>query len=136
MTDLAKLNYNGKKAILVDDDLDLLEQIKIQLESIGFEVTTGETQAEGEKLIETTTPDLAIFDLMLENHDSGFILSYKLKKKFPATPVILITGVANETGIIFDASTDETREWVKADVILDKEIRFEQLEREIERLLK
>ena len=46
-----------------------------------------------------------------------------------------VTGVASETGIDFDASTKEERSWIKADVVLDKPIRFEQLEREIHRLV-
>ncbi len=36
----------------------------------------------------------------------------------------------------FDAATDEERSWIKADAMLAKPIRFEQLKREIDRLLK
>ena len=78
---------------------------------------------------------MAIVDLMMENFDDGFRLCYKIKKADKNIPVILVTGVAGETGMDFDASTNEERSWIKADVVLDKPIRFEQLKREMDRLL-
>ncbi len=124
------------KILVVDDDVDFVEQIKIQLEAAGYDVVTANSVAEAEELIEREKPDVAIVDLMLEYADGGFSLCYKLKKFNAKMPVILATSVANETGIDFDASTDEERSWIKADIVLAKPIRFEQLRREIERLLK
>ena len=70
-----------KKIILiVDDDSDYLFQLKLKVERFGFEVVTADGQREGEKVIESLKPDLAIFDLMMENEDSGFILSLCLRK--------------------------------------------------------
>jgi two-component system, OmpR family, response regulator len=127
----------SKKTILIaDDDMDLLEQLRIKLEAMGFNVVSVESQHEVEHKLEEFKPDLAIYDLMMENQDSGFVLSYKTKKKYPDVPVILITAVTHQTGIRFDATTDEMRSWLKADVVLDKDIRYEQLEAEIHRLLK
>ncbi|MFW5705874.1 MAG: response regulator, partial [Bacteroidota bacterium] len=97
---------------------------------------TAESQREGEQVINSVKPDLAIFDLMMENEDSGFILSYKLKKKYPEVPVILATAVTAETGMSFDLSEDTNKEWIKADLFLDKGIRADQLEKEIKKLLK
>lgn len=127
---------NPPLVFIIDDDVDLVDQLRIRLEDVGYRVLTGETQDEGEKLLEQDKPDLVIFDLMLENQDSGFILSYKTKRMYPEVPVILITGVAGETGIQFDGETEEEHSWIKADVVLNKSIRFEQLLGEIERLLK
>jgi DNA-binding NtrC family response regulator len=129
-------SYTGKTVLTVDDDMDVLEQLRMHLEAMGFTVIQAESQAEGEQILAERIPDLAIFDLMLENQDSGFVLSYKVKKKAPDVPVILITNVTTETGLHFDAVTEETRSWVKADIVLDKEIRYEQLKREIDRLMK
>ncbi|MCX5670171.1 MAG: hypothetical protein NTU94_02470 [Planctomycetota bacterium] len=72
---------------------------------------------------------------MLENLDGGFTLCYHLKKADPDIPVILVTGVTHETGLEFDGASGGERSWVKADVILDKPLRFETVRREIERLL-
>src|SRR5664280_1688807 len=121
--------------LLVDDDLDFLEQHKLLLLAKAFEVLTAESQAQAEKLLKTIRPDVAVLDLMLEHVDGGFALCYHIKKLDPKIPVILVTAVTSETSLAFDASTAEERRWVKADVLLPKPIRFEQLLREINRLL-
>ena len=126
----------GKITILiVDDDMDYLFQTKIKLEQMGFKIITADGQREAELILEKTRPDLAILDLMMENEDSGFILSYKIKKKYPGTPVIILTAVAAETGITFDIQDENNRKWIKADLFLDKGIRSDVLKVEIERLL-
>ncbi|MHB2153805.1 response regulator [Calditrichota bacterium GD2] len=124
-----------KKILIADDDFDMLEQLKMQLQAKGFEVIACESQAEAESQLEQFKPHLAIYDLMMDDVDSGFVLSYKTKKKYPDVPVIIITAVTHETGLKFDVSTEETKNWIKADVILNKDIRFEQLFKEINRLL-
>ena len=54
------------KILLVDDDIDLLEQNKLLLESKGFAVTTAESGMEGYELFLTTRPDAVIVDLIME----------------------------------------------------------------------
>lgn len=125
-----------KTILIVDDDMDYLYQLKLKIERFGFEVITADSQHEGEQVIETFKPDLAIFDLMMENEDSGFVLSYKMKKKYPDVPVILATAVTAETGMSFDLSEESNHQWIKADLFLDKGIRGDQLEKEIKKLLK
>ncbi|MBN2424047.1 MAG: response regulator [Calditrichaceae bacterium] len=133
----ADINTAQKKQILIaDDDPDILEQMRFRLEAWGFDVCAVESQKKAEEKIKAGKPALAIYDLMMENQDSGFVLSYLTKKMYPDVPVILITSVTSETGFHFDSSTEETREWIKADAVLDKDIRYEQLESEINRLLK
>jgi len=126
----------SKTILIVDDDMDYLLQTRIKVEQFGFKVITAESQKEAEKILEVTHPDLAIFDLMMENDDSGFILCYKLKRKYPEVPIIIATGVTAETGMLFDITGDDERKWIKADLFLDKGIRADQLQREINRLLK
>jgi DNA-binding response OmpR family regulator len=126
----------NKTILIVDDDMDYLLQTRIKVEKFGFNVITADSQKEAEKILEVTHPDLAIFDLMMENDDSGFILCYKLKRKYPDVPIIIATGVTAETGMLFDITGDDERKWIKADLFLDKGIRDDQLQREINRLLK
>jgi len=121
--------------LLVDDDVDYLFQTRIKLEKCGYKIITAESQREAEKIIEKLRPDLAIIDLMMENEDSGFILSYKMKKKYPDVPVIIATGVAAETGITFDISDENNRKWIRADSFLEKGIKSEILYNEIAKLL-
>lgn len=126
-----------KKVILIaDDDMDYLFQMRMHIESFGFEVITAESQREAERIIDNTKPDLAIFDLMMESDDSGFILSYKMKRKYPDVPIILATAVASETGMSFGVNTQNDKQWIKADLYLEKGIRKDQLHKEINKLLK
>ncbi len=130
------MDTNKKTVLLVDDDVDFRFQIEFQLKEMGLEVVTADSQKEAEKIITGFKPDLAIFDLMMENQDSGFILSYKLKKRYPDVPVIIATAVTAETGMIFSTETEEDKKWIKADLYIEKGIRNDQLYREIKKLLK
>src|SRR3989339_661763 len=91
---------------------------------------------EAKDYLEKNKPDLAIFDLMMDNKDSGFIISYKLKKKYPDVPVIIATAVTAETGLVFGLDSQNERQWIKADTYMEKGIRKDQLHKEINKLLK
>ena len=130
---MSKSNYT---ILIVDDDPDYLMQTVFNLEKAGYKTVSVESQAEAELLITRFKPDLAIFDLMMENDDSGFILCYKLKKKYPDVPVILATAVSFETGLTFSVDSDLEKAWIRADRYLEKGIRPEQLDLEITKLLK
>ena len=121
--------------LVVDDDVDFLAQQRLLLASAGFEVVTAESEKQAEEVLERLRPDVAVLDLMMEHTDGGFALCYHIKKRDPGIGVILVTGVASETSLTFDAATDEERSWIKADVLLPKPIRQEQLLRAIARLL-
>ncbi|MCK5738808.1 response regulator [bacterium] len=126
---------NEKKTVLVvDDDIDFLAQMEINFQGAGYNVVTAEGQVAAEKKLAELKPDIAVVDLMMENPDAGFVLSYHINKVSPKTKVILVTAVTSETGLEFDASTDEERSWVKADAFLAKPIRFEQLLSEINKI--
>ena len=121
--------------LIVDDDQDYLYQLQIKIQNFGYQTITAESKKEAEELIEKVKPDLAILDLMMENEDSGFILCYKMKKKYPDLPIIIASGVTAETGISFDINDENNRKWIKADCFLDKGIRTEKLKEAIDRLL-
>ena len=125
----------NKTVLLADDDLDMITQLTILLKGFGMNVVAVESQKEAEEFIETKKPDIAIYDLMMENLDSGFILSYKTKKKYPDVPVIIVTAVTSDTGMMFGVDTAEEKSWIKADLYLEKGLRPEQLQMEMTRLL-
>lgn len=129
------MNPQNYTILIVDDDQDYLFQLQMKVEKFGYKTVTAEGQREAEELINKMKPDLAILDLMMENEDSGFILCFKMKKKYPDVPIIIATGVTAETGITFDIQDDNNRKWIKADRFLDKGIRSDVLKEEIEKLL-
>ncbi len=122
--------------LVADDDPDYLFQTIFSLEKAGYKTVKAESQAEAELIISRFRPDLAIFDLMMENDDSGFILCYRIKRLYPDVPVILATAVARETGLSFSLDSDKEKSWIRADRYLEKGIRAEQLDQEIMKLLK
>jgi len=130
------MNKTDVTVLIADDDPDYLFQTVFNLEKAGYKTVAVDSQVEAEMVITKFRPDIAIFDLMMENDDSGFILCYKLKRKYPDVPVILATAVAHETGISFSLDSDQERSWIRADKYLEKGIRPEQLDQEIMKLLK
>ena len=123
-----------KTVLLVDDDIDFLAQTEMILKQAGYSVVAKESRKDAEEWLGSNQPDLAIIDLMMEEMDGGFQLAYHIKKKSASIPVILATAVTQETGLTFDAATDEEKAWVRADVLLTKPFRKEQLINEIEAL--
>ena len=130
------MKRNDYTILIADDDPDYLFQTASNLERAGYRTISVESQAEAELFLASQRPDLAIFDLMMENDDSGFILCYKLKKKYPDVPVILATAVSRETGLSFSLDSEMEKEWIRADRYLEKGIRAEQLDMEVSKLLK
>jgi CheY-like chemotaxis protein len=122
--------------LVADDDPDYLFQTVFSLEKAGYKTVAVESQKEAESVISKLKPDLAIFDLMMETDDSGFILCYKIKKKYPDVPVILATAVSRETGMSFSIDSEKEKSWIRADRFLEKGIRAEQLDQEVMKLLK
>lgn len=129
MTDNKKI-----KVLIAEDDADMLEQMKVYLESENYEVITAASQKEAEALIKPGAFQAAVVDLMMEHQDSGFVLSHKIKALDARLPVIIVTSVTKDTGFQFDKAHDP-KGWIKADVILQKELRFEQLTAELKRLM-
>jgi len=72
---------------------------------------------------------------MTEHDDTGFTVCYRIKQMYPDVPVIIATAMASETGMEIDAATMEERSWIKADMLLAKPLRFEQLLAAIRQLL-
>lgn len=123
-----------KKILLVDDDLDLLEQHKTLFESRGYQVVTADNSKKGWDVFKAEKPYAAVLDLIMEEHDAGFILSYKIKKdQYGKTiPVFVLTSATYVTGFKFSAATTEEKEWIRCDEILNKPVVIDDLVQKIE----
>jgi DNA-binding response OmpR family regulator len=130
------MNKTVTTILMVDDDQDYLFQQKLELEAEGYNIVTADTRKKAKALLNEFKPDIAIIDLMMQEMDDGFVLSYEIKKKYPDVPVIMVTAVTGKTGMEFDSVTPEEKHWIKADTIFTKPVRTEQLLKEIKRLLK
>jgi two-component system alkaline phosphatase synthesis response regulator PhoP len=123
-----------KKILLVDDDPDLLEESKIMIESRGYTVVTAEDSNSAWKKFQQEKPYAAVIDLIMEEHDSGFVLCHKIKNSEYGKniPVFLLTSATYVTGFKFSSSTSEEKEWIKCDEIINKPIPADDLISKIE----
>ena len=78
------------KLLIVDDDRNLLELMKMRLESSGYVVTTAPDEDEAKAAAVGEAYDLAILDLQLVRQD-GISLMEELHRVRPDMPVIILT---------------------------------------------
>jgi len=85
-----------KKILLVDDDPDFVEAVKVIVESGGYDVRVAYDGKEGLAAVAEEKPDLIVLDVMMPVMN-GHEACNKLKSD-PATsgiPIILLTAVAD-----------------------------------------
>jgi two-component system OmpR family response regulator len=69
------MSYELKRVLCIDDDTDILEVVKICLETVGgFEVLTCSTGTEAVETIRNTMPDLVLLDVMMPGMDGPTII--------------------------------------------------------------
>jgi len=78
------------KILLVDDDRNLIELVKMRLESADYEVVTALNEREAAEGIKGQAFDLSLVDLQLINQD-GISLMEDLHLIIPEMPVIILT---------------------------------------------
>jgi DNA-binding response OmpR family regulator len=85
-----------KRILLVDDDREIIDSMRIALEAEGHEVLIARDGNQGLALSERENPDLVILDMMMPKR-SGFLVLEKLRRTRPVpTKIIMVT--ANEGG--------------------------------------
>lgn len=81
-----------KKLLVVDDEEDILEFLKVILEDEGYTVVTTDKDDYLEKLQDDTLPDLILLDLLLSGKDGREIVKYlKTNEKTSHIPVIMFS---------------------------------------------
>ncbi len=83
-----------KKILLVDDDREIVESMRIALDASGFDIVVARDGNQGLALVEREDPDLVILDMMMPKR-SGFLVLEKLRRTRPV-PMRVIMITANE----------------------------------------
>lgn len=78
------------RILVVDDDSNLVELVKMRLEAAGYDVTKALTEEDAIDAIKTKPLDLCLFDLMLANRD-GIALMEEVHSIIPEVPSIILT---------------------------------------------
>jgi DNA-binding response OmpR family regulator len=109
--------------LLIDRNERLPKQRGI-FEKAGFTVLAASSTEEGLKMARAQHPDLVVSEVMLEKPDAGFVLGYKMKadKELADIPLILLSSVFQTTGTIFDLNSPQARQWIKADVYMERPV--------------
>ncbi len=90
-----------KKILIVEDEADIAQLVKLYLEKDGFRPTIAKTGIEGLKLVKADRPDMVILDLMLPEMD-GLEICKKIRTSLDTAliPIMMLTAKAEESDTI------------------------------------
>ncbi|MCP5005992.1 MAG: response regulator, partial [Planctomycetes bacterium] len=95
--------------LIIDDDPDISEAMRITLEANAYSVITAKNGKEGLEKVKTETPDLIILDVMMDTDTEGFHVAYQLRseesdseyKDYRNIPILMITAISRQKGMHF-----------------------------------
>ncbi|OHB62396.1 MAG: hypothetical protein A2Y76_06630 [Planctomycetes bacterium RBG_13_60_9] len=112
------------RILIIDDDPDITEAMRVILENGGYEVDSALDSAAGMNRLKEAKPDLIVLDVMMRTPQEGFELSRELKSNslYKDIPILMLTAVKQKTGLDFKpAAGDET--WLPVEEYLDKPVK-------------
>jgi len=87
----------GQRILVVDDEPDLLELVRVNLSQAGFEVDTAETGRQALERARRSAPDLLILDLMLPDLSGTEVCRHlRADPSLGEIPIIMLTARADE----------------------------------------
>ncbi|MGD0110710.1 MAG: response regulator [Armatimonadota bacterium] len=125
-----------RRVLLVDDDVDFLNAVRLTLEAAGYDVVSAHTGEHAIKLLREAPVEVAILDLMMEEPDSGIAVAHFLRRQpeMRGIPVILATAVTEKTGFRVSLDDPDDRDWLQVDAWVDKPVDPQTLLQEVGRL--
>jgi DNA-binding response OmpR family regulator len=131
--------YKQPKILIIEDDADLIEAMKITLESNNYQTFSAYGPEEGFQMAKIKHPDLIILDVMFgsEEKSSGYDYVVKMKQDsiLAQIPILMSTAVNQaHLGFSFSEKTDAT--FLPVDDFIEKPAQPEDLLARIEKLLK
>lgn len=122
--------------LIIDDDSDYVEALKSILEACSYSVTWAPDSVIGMQMIKSAPPDMIILDIMMSTMGEGLHLAYRLKSdpEYAQIPVLMLTGIAQRTGLKFDPGDDA--EFIPVEDYVEKSIKPDALCIHIARILK
>jgi len=111
------------KILIVDDDPDITEAMRVVLENRGYQVDSAADSVKAMKRIAAQRPDLIILDVMMDTHTAGFQLAQKLHgagadPAHKAIPILMVTAVHQTTPLRFTPDED----YLPVDAFIEKPI--------------
>ena len=93
-----------RTVLVIDDDIDLVEIIRLTLQNEGLAVIDAQSGADGLALARQQHPDVILLDVMMSRVDEGFEVAHRLRAdaRTRDIPILMLTAVADQTGFEFD----------------------------------
>lgn len=135
---------NPKKILIVDDDPDIVDSLRVILESRAYQVCSASNAEEGREKAKEERPDLIILDIMMPSGTEGFHFVWNLRND-PSSgcqevPILVLTSIHDTTSLRFypDQSdgTYAPGEFLPVQDFLDKPIDPKELLRRVGNILK
>ena len=98
------------RILVVDDEPDLLELVRINLSQAGFEVETAETGEEGLSRARRNRPDLVVLDVMLPDLPGTEVCRrMRADPELAGLPILMLTAKSEEVDRIvgFELGVDD-----------------------------
>ena len=116
------------KILVVDDDPDIVEAMRLILEGRDHEVDTAGSAPEAEEKVVAFKPSLILLDIMMPEGTEGFQFVWKLRNQLPAevreTPVVVLSAIHSKVDLRFypeeSDGTYEAGEYLPVQGFIDK----------------
>ncbi len=118
------MNDIKKTLLFIDDDPTFLAAQSAFFGARDYVVLTAEGTDAAIAVLATESPDMIFIDLMMEHADSGFTLARRIRRdaRFQEVPLVMLSGVAAETGVGFSREREELKSWSHLDDFVDKPV--------------
>jgi DNA-binding response OmpR family regulator len=110
------------KILVIDDDKDFQDSIKLILEQNGFDTAAAYGPEEGISEIKSQKPDLVVLDVMMPSNFEGFDVARAVREelKLSDLPIIMLTAVHDVKKVPYRFAPDE--EYLPVDYFYDKPV--------------
>jgi DNA-binding response OmpR family regulator len=133
-----------KKILVVDDDPDIVESLRVVLESRSYQVLSASNAEEAQEQVRKERPDLIILDIMMPRGTEGFHFVWNLRNDASSgcqdVPILVLSAIHDTTSLRFypDQSdgTYSPGEFLPVQDFLDKPVEPKELLRRVENLLR
>jgi CheY-like chemotaxis protein len=128
----------SKRILIVDDDPDIVEALRLTLEG-NYEIQAAGSGQEGLHKVKEFSPDLIILDVMMETETEGFQVSLALRSPDPASefaayarvPILMLTAIHQKTPLRFAPDS----EYLPVDDFVEKPVKPGVLLAKVKKLL-
>ena len=88
------------RVLIIDDEPDMRETMRYLLEREGFEVLVAAEGSEAMKLVRSASVDVVVTDIYMPGKE-GIETIYDLRREFPHTRIIVMSGGGGRKGMDF-----------------------------------